>query len=161
MRRRKHRIIRRQKKKAKKKRKRQERSRSVSVLEVKTVHFHTNTITTFSFPSPRFVPAPHHRGWFSLPSLVEHRVHKLKDMCRTKLEGGARTQHRCLCNSLPVDKGVGVWAVRRHGHHTFTVHEVAVVGQNPWTYQLEEKKQRDVTNYTHTHITAATSRDPL
>lgn len=81
--------------------------------------------------------APHHGGWFSLHSLVEHRVHELKDVRRTKLEGGARTQHRGLVDPLPVDEGVGVQAVRRHGHHAFTVHEVAVVGQDPRAEQLE------------------------
>lgn len=39
---------------------------------------------------PRLVSAPHHgSSWFLLSPLVIHRVHKLKDVRRTKLEGGA------------------------------------------------------------------------
>lgn len=84
---------------------------------------------------------PHHGGRLSLPSLVEHRVHKLEDVRLAKLEGGARAQHRRLSDPLPVDEGVGVGAVRRHRHHAFTVHEVAVVGQNPRTEQLEGQRE--------------------
>ena len=97
-------------------------------------------------PSPGLVSAPHHGGRFPLPSLVEHRVHELEDVRRTELEGRTRTQHRRLCDSLPVDKGVSIWAVRRHRHHTFTVHEVAVVGQDPRTEQLEGNKDGYVRN---------------
>lgn len=38
--------------------------------------------------SPRLVPAPHYGSCFPLPTLIEHRVHKLKDMRRTELERG-------------------------------------------------------------------------
>lgn len=86
--------------------------------------------------SPRLVSAPHHGSGFLLAPLVIHRVHKLKDVCRTKLECGAWTQHRRLSNSLPIDEHVCVRAVRRHRHHAVGVHEVAVVRQDPRTQQL-------------------------
>lgn len=86
--------------------------------------------------------APHHGRRFSLPSLVRHRVHKLKDVRRAKLEGRARTQHRRLSYALSVHEGIGVGAVRRHRHHTFAVHEVAVVRKDPRTEQLQTNEQK-------------------
>jgi len=101
-------------------------------LEMKTA--------SLSSSSPRLVSAPHHGSWLSLPSLVDHGVHELEDVHGTKLEGAARAQHRGLVDALPVDKGVGVRAVGRHGHHALAVHEVAVVGQDPRAEQLEREK---------------------
>lgn len=106
----------------------------VHELEVKTLH--SDTHKPFSQSSPRLVSAPRY-GRFSLPSLVKHRVHEFEDVSRTELDGGARTQHRRLDNALPVYKRVCVRAMRRHCHHAFAVHEVAVVGQNPRTEQLK------------------------
>lgn len=106
----------------------------VRKFEVKTLH--SDTHKPFSHSSPRLVSASRH-GRFSLPSLVEHRVHEFEDVGRTELDGGARTQHSRLDNALPVYKRVCVRAVRRHSHHAFAVHEVAVVGQNPRTKQLK------------------------
>lgn len=48
----------------------------------------TDTHTHFCPHSPRLVPAPHYGRWFPLPTLIKHRVHKLKDVRRTKLERG-------------------------------------------------------------------------
>lgn len=81
--------------------------------------------------------APHHGPGLLLSPLVIHRVHKLKDVCRTKLERGARTQHCCLSHSLAIDEGVCIRAVWSHCHHAVRVHEVAVVRQNSRTNQLD------------------------
>lgn len=90
------------------------------------------------------MPAPRN-GRLPLPSLVEHRVHELEDVSGAELDGGTRTQHRRLGDALPVHKRVGVGAVRRHGHHAFAVHEVAVVGQDPWAEQLEADTETSAT----------------
>lgn len=88
--------------------------------------------------SPGFVSAPHGGVRVPLPSLVDHGVHELEDVRRAKLQRGSGSQHSGLCDALAVHEGVGVVAVRRHRHHAFAVHQVAVVRQDPRAEQLQK-----------------------
>lgn len=55
-------------------------------------------------------------------------------------------QHGGLSDALPVYEGFCIGAVRRDRHHAFTVHQVAVMGEDSWTQELGGGGGRLLTN---------------